>query len=62
MPRFRASWARPWSGSDSCGRSDVFRLLSQQVRERVMELFSWTEGEFSFFRGLRTLWPRSARA
>jgi len=25
---------------------DVFRLLSQQVRERVMELFSWTEGEF----------------
>lgn len=32
---------------------DVFRLLSQQVRERVMELFTWTEGDFSFFRGLQ---------
>jgi serine/threonine protein kinase len=32
---------------------DVFRLLSQQVRERVMELFTWTEGDFGFFRGLQ---------
>jgi hypothetical protein len=32
---------------------DVFRLLSQQVRERVMELFTWIEGEFSFSRGVR---------
>jgi serine/threonine protein kinase len=32
---------------------DVFRLLSQHVRERVMELFTWTEGSFDFYRGLR---------
>jgi hypothetical protein len=32
---------------------DAFRLLSQHVRERVMELFTWIEGEFAYFRGLR---------
>jgi len=32
---------------------DAFRLLSQHVRERVMELFTWTEGDFAYFRGLR---------
>ncbi len=32
---------------------DVFRLLSQQVRERVMEIFGWVQGHFSFFRGAR---------
>jgi len=32
---------------------DVFRLLSQHVRERVMELFTWTEGSFDFYRSLR---------
>ena len=32
---------------------DVFRLLSQHVRERVMELFTWIEGSFDFYRGLR---------
>ncbi|HSZ82331.1 MAG TPA: protein kinase [Polyangia bacterium] len=30
---------------------DVFRLLSQQVRDRVIEVFGWTEGTFAFFRG-----------
>jgi hypothetical protein len=34
---------------------DAFRLLSQHVRERVMELFTWTDGSFGFFRGLRNL-------
>jgi serine/threonine protein kinase len=31
---------------------DVFRLLSQQVRDRVIEVFGWTEGTFSFFRSV----------
>jgi serine/threonine-protein kinase len=31
---------------------DVFRLLSQQVRDRVIEVFCWTEGTFAFFRGV----------
>jgi serine/threonine protein kinase len=30
---------------------DVFRLLSQQVRDRVIDVFAWTEGTFAFFRG-----------
>ena len=32
---------------------DVFRLLSQHVRERVMELFAWSEGGFDYYRGMR---------
>lgn len=31
---------------------DVFRLLSQQVRDRVIEVFGWTEGTFAFYRGV----------
>jgi eukaryotic-like serine/threonine-protein kinase len=30
---------------------DVFRLLSQQVRDRVIDVFGWTEGTFAFYRG-----------
>jgi serine/threonine-protein kinase len=31
---------------------DVFRLLSQQVRDRVIDVFNWTEGTFAFYRGV----------
>jgi serine/threonine-protein kinase len=31
---------------------DVFRLLSQQVRDRVIDVFGWTEGTFAFYRGI----------
>ena len=31
---------------------DVFRLLSEQVRDRVIEVFGWTEGAFAFYRGV----------
>jgi serine/threonine-protein kinase len=31
---------------------DVFRQLSQQVRDRVIDLFRWSQGTFSFFRGV----------
>jgi serine/threonine protein kinase len=31
---------------------DVFRQLSQQVRDRVIDLFRWSEGTFAFFRGI----------
>ena len=30
---------------------DVFRLLSEQVRDRVIDVFKWTEGTFAFYRG-----------
>ena len=31
---------------------DVFRLLSEQVRDRVIDVFAWTEGTFAFHRGV----------
>ena len=31
---------------------DVFRLLSEQVRDRVIDIFAWTEGTFAFYRGV----------
>jgi hypothetical protein len=31
---------------------DVFRLLSEQVRDRVIGVFGWTEGTFAFHRGV----------
>ena len=31
---------------------DVFRLLSQQVRDRVIDVFSRTQGTFAFYRGV----------
>ncbi|MFL5304782.1 MAG: serine/threonine protein kinase [Polyangia bacterium] len=31
---------------------DVFRLLSEQVRDRVIDVFAWTKGMFSFYRGV----------
>jgi hypothetical protein len=30
----------------------VFRLLSEQVRDRVIDVFAWTEGTFAFYRGV----------
>jgi serine/threonine-protein kinase len=32
---------------------ELFRLLSRQVRDRVIDLFTWTEGTFAFYRGVR---------
>jgi hypothetical protein len=52
MPRFSGKLGESLVGLGLMKPLDVFRLLSQQVRERVMELFTWTEGEFSFFHGL----------
>jgi serine/threonine protein kinase len=31
---------------------DVFRLLSEQVRDRVIDVFAWSEGTFAFYRGV----------
>ncbi|HEX7598581.1 MAG TPA: protein kinase [Polyangia bacterium] len=53
MPRFSGKLGEALVGLGFMRPLDVFRLLSQQVRERVMELFTWTDGQFSFFRGLQ---------
>jgi hypothetical protein len=53
MPRFGGKFGESLVGLGFMRPLDVFRLLSQHVRERVMGLFSWTEGEFAFYRGMR---------
>ncbi|HEY7373167.1 MAG TPA: serine/threonine-protein kinase [Polyangia bacterium] len=31
---------------------DVFRLLSEQVRDRVIDVFAWSEGTFAYYRSV----------
>jgi serine/threonine protein kinase len=53
MPRFGGKFGEALVGLGFMRPLDVFRLLSQHVRERVMELFTWNEGAFDYYRGLR---------
>lgn len=53
IPRFGGKFGEALVGLGFMRPLDVFRLLSQHVRERVMELFTWTEGTFDYYRGLR---------
>lgn len=53
MPRFGGKFGESLVGLGFMRPLDVFRLLSQHVRERVMELFTWAEGAFAYYRGLR---------
>jgi serine/threonine protein kinase len=53
LPRFGGKFGESLVGLGFMRPLDVFRLLSQHVRERVMELLSWTEGAFDYYRGLR---------
>ena len=53
MPRFGGKLGEALVGLGFMRPLDVFRLLSQHVRERVMEIFTWTEGVFDYYRGLR---------
>jgi serine/threonine protein kinase len=53
LPRFSGKLGDTLVGMGLMRPLDVFRLLSQQVRERVMEIFAWVQGYFSFYRGMR---------
>jgi len=53
MPRFGGKFGEALVGLGFMRPLDVFRLLSQHVRERVMELFTWTQGAFHYYRGMR---------
>lgn len=53
LPRFSGKLGDTLVGLGLMRPLDVFRLLSQQVRERVMEIFGWVQGYFSFYRGVR---------
>ena len=53
LPRFSGKLGDTLVGLGFMRPLDVFRLLSQQVRERVMEIFTWVQGYYSFYRGIR---------
>jgi serine/threonine protein kinase len=53
VPRFGGKFGEALVGLGFMRPLDVFRLLSQHVRERVMELFTWTQGAFNYYRGMR---------
>jgi serine/threonine-protein kinase len=53
MPRYGGKFGEALVGLGFMRPLDVFRLLSQHVRERVMELFTWTQGAFNYYRGMR---------
>jgi hypothetical protein len=53
LPRFGGKLSEALVGLGSMKPLDVMRLQSQHVRERVMEIFNWSRGVFSFFRNQR---------
>jgi serine/threonine-protein kinase len=52
LPRYAGKLGDTLVGLRLMKPLDVFRMLSQQVRDRVIEVFGWTRGTFAFFRGV----------
>jgi serine/threonine-protein kinase len=52
MPQYAGKLGDTLVGLGLLRPLDVFRLLSQQVRDRVIDVFTWTEGTFAFYRGV----------
>ena len=53
LPRFAGKLPDTLVNLGLLKAQDVVRLQAQHVRERLMDLFSWTQGQFAFFRGVR---------
>jgi len=53
LPRFSGKLGDTLVGLGLLRPLDVFRLLSEQVKDRVIEVFSWMRGSFAFYRGVR---------
>jgi serine/threonine-protein kinase len=53
LPRFGGRLGDTLVGLGLMKPLDVFRQLSQQVRERVIEIFGWVQGRFGFYRDVR---------
>jgi serine/threonine-protein kinase len=52
LPRYAGKLGDTLVGLRLMKPLDVFRMLSQQVRDRVIEVFGWTQGTFAFYRGV----------
>ena len=53
LPRFGGRLAEALVSLGTIKAPDVLRLQAQHVRERVMDVFTWTVGVFSFYRDRR---------
>jgi hypothetical protein len=53
LPMFSGKLSDALVGLGSMKPVDLLRLQSQHVRERVIEIFTWNQGVFSFFRNQR---------
>ena len=53
LPQFSGKLGDTLVGLGLMRPLDVFRQLSQQVRDRVIDVFRWSRGSFAFFRGVR---------
>ncbi len=52
LPRYSGKLGDTLVGLGMLRPLDVFRLLSEQVRDRVIDVFAWSEGSFAFYRGV----------
>jgi len=53
LPRFSGKLGDTLVGLGLLKPLDVFRLLSEQVKDRVIEVFSWSRGSFAFYRNVK---------
>jgi serine/threonine protein kinase len=54
LPRFGGRLSDSLVNAAGMKPADVLRLQAQHVRERVMEVFTWTHGVYSVYRGQRS--------
>jgi serine/threonine-protein kinase len=52
LPRYAGRLGETVVGLGFLKPLEVFRLLSEQVRDQVVDVFTWTESRFAFFRGV----------
>jgi serine/threonine-protein kinase len=51
LPRFRGKLGDTLVGLNLLRPLEVFRYLTRQVREKMIEVFSWNDGSFRYLRG-----------
>jgi serine/threonine-protein kinase len=51
LPRFQGKLGDTLVGLSLLRPLEVFRHLTRQVREKIIDVFSWGEGRFQFYRG-----------
>ena len=58
LPRFQGRLGDTLVGLSLMRPLDVFRHLLRQVREKLMQIFCWTEGSYEYYRGRQNRrWP-----